>query len=169
MPTTDQLSPRTPWHGRGRVSVRQYKKRLRHPRGRHDHESIRTHRLASPRFRGDQTDGVFRTVPRYCRGLYRIARGAGKADAQRCISSFHARDLQRTRFGFRCGFLGMLHMEIITERLSREYDQTIINTVPNVEYHTFLNNGQMVEVDSRHKCPTRSISTMSRNRMSTPR
>ncbi len=56
-------------------------------------------------------------------------------------------------FGFRCGFLGMLHMEIITERLSREYDQTIINTVPNVEYHTFLNNGQMVEVDSPTQMP----------------
>jgi len=56
-------------------------------------------------------------------------------------------------FGFRCGFLGMLHMEIITERLSREYDQTIINTVPNVEYHVFLNDGQIIEVDSPTQMP----------------
>src|SRR5690554_1673753 len=43
-------------------------------------------------------------------------------------------------FGFRCGFLGMLHMEIIQERLEREFNMTVINTVPNVSYHAFLNS-----------------------------
>jgi len=56
-------------------------------------------------------------------------------------------------FGFRAGFLGLLHMEIITERLSREYGQTIINTVPNVEYHVYLENGGMVVVDNPAKMP----------------
>lgn len=45
-------------------------------------------------------------------------------------------------FGFRCGFLGMLHMEIIQERLEREFNMTVITTVPNVSYHAFLTNGE---------------------------
>jgi len=56
-------------------------------------------------------------------------------------------------FGFRCGFLGLLHMEIITERLAREYNQYIINTVPNVEYHVYTKTGEIVIVDSPSKLP----------------
>lgn len=56
-------------------------------------------------------------------------------------------------FGFRVGFLGLLHMEIVTERLSREYDQTIINTVPNVEYHVNMKNGSKVIVDNPAQMP----------------
>ena len=56
-------------------------------------------------------------------------------------------------FGFRCGFLGLLHMEIITERLAREYDQHIINTVPNVEYHVLTTTGEQVLVDSPAELP----------------
>ena len=51
-------------------------------------------------------------------------------------------------FGFRAGFLGLLHMEIVRERLEREYNQTLINTVPNVEYFVFKTNGEKVVVDN---------------------
>ena len=56
-------------------------------------------------------------------------------------------------FGFRCGFLGLLHMEITQERLDREYDQTIITTVPNVEYRVHKTNGQMLLVDNPSQMP----------------
>ena len=51
-------------------------------------------------------------------------------------------------FGFRCGFLGLLHMEIIQERLRREYNMNIISTYPSVVYHVYLKNGTMINVDN---------------------
>ena len=50
--------------------------------------------------------------------------------------------------GFRCGFLGLLHLEIVQERLEREYDQSLIMTVPSVEYHLKLNNGTELSIDN---------------------
>ncbi len=56
-------------------------------------------------------------------------------------------------FGFRCGFLGLLHMEIIQERLEREFDVDLITTVPNVEYHVVLTDGTEMHVESPSKLP----------------
>ncbi|MFA6469005.1 MAG: translation elongation factor 4 [Bacteroidota bacterium] len=56
-------------------------------------------------------------------------------------------------FGFRCGFLGLLHMEIIQERLEREFNQSLITTVPNVEFRVLLSNGEMITVDNPADMP----------------
>ncbi len=56
-------------------------------------------------------------------------------------------------FGFRCGFLGMLHMEIVQERLDREFDMNVITTVPNVSYKVFTNKGACLEVHNPSGLP----------------
>ena len=56
-------------------------------------------------------------------------------------------------FGFRCGFLGLLHMEIIEERLEREYNLDIITTAPSVVYKLYLTNGDVVEIDNPTNYP----------------
>ncbi|MDB5096057.1 MAG: GTP-binding protein LepA [Cyanobacteria bacterium RYN_339] len=56
-------------------------------------------------------------------------------------------------FGFRCGFLGLLHLEIIQERLEREYNISLITTAPSVEFRVTLNSGEVVQVDSPVKWP----------------
>ena len=56
-------------------------------------------------------------------------------------------------FGFRCGFLGMLHMEIIQERLEREFNLDLVTTLPNVIYNVYKTDGTMVRVDNPHNYP----------------
>jgi GTP-binding protein LepA len=56
-------------------------------------------------------------------------------------------------FGFRCGFLGMLHMEIIQERLEREFDMTVITTVPSVKFHAIKTDGELLAVSAPSEMP----------------
>lgn len=60
-------------------------------------------------------------------------------------------------FGFRCGFLGMLHMEIIQERLEREFDMTVITTVPNVYYDAYLKTGEKIAIHNPSELPEPNI------------
>lgn len=67
--------------------------------------------------------------------------------------SFEPESSAALGFGFRCGFLGMLHMEIIQERLEREFNMTVITTVPNVSYHAYLKNNERIIVNNPSDLP----------------
>jgi len=70
---------------------------------------------------------------------------------------FEPESSQALNLGFRCGFLGMFHMEIIQERLEREYNLDIIATAPSVKYRTLLRDGEVIEIDSPADLPDRSL------------
>ncbi len=70
---------------------------------------------------------------------------------------FEAETSQALGFGFRCGFLGLLHMDVIQERLEREFNLDLIATAPSVVYHAYLTDRTMVEVDNPAKLPSAQV------------
>jgi len=77
----------------------------------------------------------------------------GKLQLNDASLTFEPESSAALGFGFRCGFLGMLHMEIIQERLEREFDMTVITTVPNVSYVSHTKKGVVTEVNNPSDLP----------------
>jgi GTP-binding protein LepA len=71
--------------------------------------------------------------------------------------TFEPETSEALNFGFRCGFLGLFHMEIIQERLEREYDMDVVFTAPSVEYRVKLNNGEMLKISSPAELPDENL------------
>jgi GTP-binding protein LepA len=81
----------------------------------------------------------------------------GKLQINDSAFQYQAESSVALGFGFRCGFLGLLHMEIIQERLRREYDMDIIATYPSVIYEVEKTNGEVIEVDNPAHLPDPSV------------
>lgn len=109
--------------------------------------------------------GYRKVKPMVFAGIYPVE-GEDYADLKDALEKLQLNDAslifepetsQALNFGFRCGFLGMFHMEIIQERLEREYDLDIIVTAPSVEYEVVLGSGKVVRIDSPAELPDEAM------------
>ncbi|QKT04905.1 elongation factor 4 [Ectothiorhodospiraceae bacterium 2226] len=105
--------------------------------------------------------GFQRVQPRVFAGLFPVS-SEDYEDLREALSKLRLNDSalfyepetsQALGFGFRCGFLGMLHMEIVQERLEREYDLDLITTAPTVVYEVETTKGEVIQVDNPSKLP----------------
>jgi len=109
----------------------------------------------------EQLTGFQRVQPRVFAGIYPVSsdnyedlrEALNKLNLNDAALQFEPETSQALGFGFRCGFLGMLHMEIVQERLEREYDVDLITTAPTVIYEVITQTGQTLMVDNPAKLP----------------
>jgi GTP-binding protein LepA len=114
---------------------------------------------------GEPLPGYRKVKPMVYAGIYPVE-GEDYADLKDALEKLQLNDAsliyepetsQALNFGFRCGFLGMFHMEIIQERLEREYDLDIIVTAPSVEYEVVMQDGSTVRIDSPAELPDEAL------------
>jgi GTP-binding protein LepA len=110
---------------------------------------------------GEAIKGFEEVKPMVFAGIYPVSTD-DFAELRECMDKLQLNDASLTYeietsqalgFGFRCGFLGLLHMEIIQERLEREFNQTVITTVPNVSFHAFTTSGENIIVNNPAEMP----------------
>jgi GTP-binding protein LepA len=112
--------------------------------------------LTDPRNPSDEVPGFQEVHPMVFSGLYPVNSGdfehlkvnLAKLQLNDPAFIYQVESSAALGFGFRCGFLGLLHMEIVQERLRREYEMAIIATYPSVVYHVKLTSGEMIDVDN---------------------
>jgi GTP-binding protein LepA len=110
-------------------------------------------------------DGFKEVKPMVFSGIYpadsddfeNLREALGKLTLNDAAITFEPETSNALGFGFRCGFLGLLHMEIVQERLEREFDQTIVTTVPNVRYKVITTKNEVLWVDNPSQLPNPTL------------
>ncbi|RPI67152.1 MAG: elongation factor 4 [Ignavibacteriae bacterium] len=110
-------------------------------------------------------DGFKEVKPMVFSGIYpadsddfeNLREALGKLTLNDAAITFEPETSNALGFGFRCGFLGLLHMEIVQERLEREFDQTIVTTVPNVRYKVITTKDEVLWVDNPSQLPNPTL------------
>jgi len=118
----------------------------------------------SKRTASEKLEGFKEVKPMVFTGIYpvdtadfdKFRQSLEKLSLNDCSFTYHPESSTALGFGFRCGFLGLLHMEIIQERLRREFDLDIISTHPSVIYNVMQRNGEVMTVDNPIHLPDRS-------------
>jgi GTP-binding protein LepA len=140
--------------GRDRHLHRLHQAGPRHPRRRHHHPRAQS---PAPPAAGLQTldpGGLLRPLPGRRQRIRGSARRHREARAQRRVFTYEMETSAALGFGFRCGFLGLLHLEVVRDRLEREYDIDLITTAPSVVYRIHMRDGTMRSCTTPPTCPT---------------
>jgi GTP-binding protein LepA len=106
-----------------------------------------------PGFQAVGAGGVLRLFPPDAFGVRRFARSAGQAALNDASFTYETESSTALGLGFRCGFLGLLHLEIIQERLEREFDLDLITTAPSVIYQHHMTDGTMLKLHNPADMP----------------
>ena len=151
---TPFAAPVTELHGRrGGRAGRQREGARTTPRWATPSPRSAPHRRAVPRLQGSEAHGVLGHLPGGRRGLREPARRAREAQLNDSAFTYEPETSTALGFGFRCGYLGLLHMEIVQERLEREYNLTLITTAPSVVYRVIRHQGDVLLIDNPAKLP----------------
>ena len=139
--------------GAGWLRCNRPQERPRVPRRRHHHARAKASFAAVAGLPAAQADGVCRPLPADGDDYLALRTSLEKLQLNDAALSYEPENSAALGFGFRCGFLGLLHMEIVQERLEREYGLNLLITAPSVAYQALLVDGDEVTVDSPAKLP----------------
>ena len=129
------------------------KKCQRSESGRYDYAELQSRSPNDPGFSGSKAHGIRRNFSRTTEDFEELRECMDKLQLNDASLTYELETSQALGFGFRCGFLGMLHMEIIQERLEREFNQTVITTVPNVSFIAHSTKGETITVNNPSEMP----------------